>query len=185
MTYTKSLDAGHVEEAQAAQSRTSGRLARRAWTTVLALCLSLGFSFVNAGSASALNEGDVISTNFLRNWETGRCLGLSETGEVITSQCINGWGLQQWDIVYRLTGGVDYVWIRLHGTNLCLSYENDVSVRECNIWTDFTWAGFGAGWDKVQLMNSETGTYLDSNYAGNVYLHDYNGGGYQTWKSGY
>ncbi|MEU3620315.1 RICIN domain-containing protein [Streptomyces sp. NPDC006872] len=193
MTYTEKLDAGQTEGTQTpTQSRTAGRIAHRVWTMVLALAASMGFVFLNAGSASALNAGDVIRVDLLRNWETGRCLMANRvTASVTTEPCQSGNVLQTWAIVYATHISYDIVQIRLNGTGLCLDQRNDVSIAPCMGINDGYgdnqyWYGQGSSWDQVMLDNLAWGVgVLDSNYNGDVYIHEANWGGYQKWKSGY
>ncbi|MGW0949269.1 RICIN domain-containing protein [Streptomyces sp. NPDC002623] len=168
-------------------------LVSRATTALLALAVSMGFLFLNAGSAAALNDGDLITTNFIRSWQTGRCLDSNASGQVYTLPCQQGNNYQTWKIIYRYTDGHDRVSIMNVATGLCLAAEpKDLyQANGHNIFTgDYlkycgwarAWEGAGTSWDNVQLIN---GWCLDSNYAGDVYTTPCGDNDYQHWRVGY
>ncbi len=188
MMHTKRPAAEQAERVQAAvQSRTFGRFARRAWTAVLALAASMGFVFLNAGSAAALNPGDVIGTNTLRNWETGRCL-FGWTGQPWTQACDFGNNDDIWQVIYLFHFGNDVVQIKNKGTGRCLTAGQPPLMLGCDSNNRAQqWRGVGISWDKVRLANLADGKCLDSNRQGSVYVItcDAHENGYQMWKLGY
>lgn len=189
MLHVERLDTGQAEGARAAvQPRTSGRFARRAWTMVLTLAMSMGFVSLNAGSASALEFNDVISINLLRNWETGLCLYSHDVGSIRTVPCRQGDTNETWKIVYRGHVNNDLVYIQNMGTRRCLLDDHGrLSDYPCGSVTTNAYPifeGIGSGWDKVQLK-SDAGACLDSNRSGDAYINSCNSGGYQLWKSGF
>ncbi|NNN34425.1 hypothetical protein HLK59_29510 [Streptomyces sp. S3(2020)] len=191
MTLAEKPNAGGVD-GTSSRTRTPDRwsLARRVRTAVLAVAMSMGLVFLNAGSASALSPGDVIKTDLLRNWATGRCLSLNGIStSVITDGC-SGSVRQQWALVYRGTSTYDYVWIKNPWSGWCLTLNHSdlsVSLAACDPERPTQlWAGVGTSWDQVELANgTHDAIRLDSNANGDVYLLPPNGGGYQKWKSGY
>ncbi|MEU6348021.1 hypothetical protein ABZ896_01680 [Streptomyces sp. NPDC047072] len=196
----------HTED-QTLRRRILGRFAHRAWIAALALGVSVGLTFidsgsdslVNTGSDSQLQPGDVIKTDFLRNWETGRCLTADPNFKILvrTEPCGSpGDPSQTWSLVYsgHIDSG-DTVQIKNQSFGLCLFYDifnsRTTIAGKCmgdldsGAITGQHWVGIGEGWDKVELRNTAVGTALDSTAAGAVGLNPPNGGGNQKWKSGF
>ncbi|MFI7502742.1 RICIN domain-containing protein [Streptomyces sp. NPDC049687] len=187
MVNAERLDTGQAEGVKVSvKSHAPGRFARRVWTAVLAMAVSMGFVFLNAGSASALNYGDLIGRNFLRNWATGLCLDSNDlgngTGDVYTRPCQQGNKYQTWEVFYVFHAYYDMVYIRNQQTGFYLNMRDDGSLVT-RMYTSQAWEGAGTGWDKVSLRIS--GSCLDSNTSGSAYTLGCNDGGYQKWKLGY
>ncbi|MER5435057.1 ACP synthase [Streptomyces sp. NPDC002588] len=186
MTYAESSDMGQVEGVGGAKTRTRtsflGRFAIRGWVTALALGLSLGLSFVSAGPASAY-----VGQNFLRNWQTGRCLDSNHNGEVYTLPCQQGNDYQTWEPVFVAHYFYDVVEVHNKATGLCLylTAQNQLATSNCNNSSNALWIAAGS-WDVLQLQSFFNSTQcLDSNAAGSAYVLGCNGGGYQNWRLGY
>ncbi|MGW0949270.1 RICIN domain-containing protein [Streptomyces sp. NPDC002623] len=162
---------------------------RRATTALLALAVSMGFLFLNAGSASAINSGDVIGKNFLRSWQTGRCLDSNSNGDVYTLPCQQGNQYQTWEIKYQGHDTWDIVSIKNSATGLCLATHPDYGFLATSCSTAYIyWYGMGSGWDNVQLARASWphgGYCLDSDYAGDAYATPCGDNDYQHWKLGY
>ncbi|MFI6252227.1 RICIN domain-containing protein [Streptomyces sp. NPDC051016] len=154
----------------------------------------MAFSFANTSSASALTLGDVIGTNFLRNWATGRCLDSDASGNVYTNPCQQGNDYQTWTLTFVGHVGYDIVQVKNQATGRCLYWGNLDGARypytsDCfpgaAAYTLMTWLGVGSGWDQVQFKTRQEGLCLDSNSSGSAYMLGCNGGGNQLWKLGY
>ncbi|MER5432110.1 ACP synthase [Streptomyces sp. NPDC002588] len=159
------------------------RFVRRGWAGILAFGLSLGLTFLSASPASAY-----VDPNFLRNWETGRCLDSNAAGDVYTLPCQQGNAYQTWRMVFQYVNQYDVVEIQNQATWLCLTqnFYGELETAPCGEDRSQLFYGVGSGWDNVQLLNVLYSTQcLDSNYAGSAYLLTCNGGGYQHWKLGY
>lgn len=169
------------------------RFTRRGSAAALTLGLSLGVSLVSAGNASALSSGDVIGTNLLRNWETGRCLDAGwgdegGVGRVYTNPCQTGNAHQTWQIIYESHSTHDVVQVKNQATGLCLSSFGGGSTLRTDACSDSYndyWYGVGSSWEKVQFRNLWTGTCADSNSSGSAYHIGCNSGGNQLWKLGF
>ncbi|MFM9610595.1 RICIN domain-containing protein [Streptomyces niveiscabiei] len=161
--------------------------ARRARAALLALAMSAGFVSLNTGSASALSPGDLISSNLLRNWETGLCLESYSAGSIRTGRCQVGNTNQTWKIFYFTHGTHDEVYIQNAGTRRCLADPDGRLLVDFDCVNNGkpTFEGIGSSWDKVQLKSTSRGACLDSNRNGDAYMNSCNGGGYQLWKSGF
>lgn len=162
------------------------RFARRGWAAGAALGLALGLSVVNASPASAY-----VGPNFLRNWETGRCLDSDAEGNVYTNPCQSGNPYQTWNISFLKHEAYDIVEIENLGTYRCLIVEvgntpiPKLKTKYCKQYPFTGWEARGSSWDQVQLANKGVNGCVDSDYAGSAYLLECNGGGYQKWKLGY
>jgi Cytolethal distending toxin A/C domain len=172
----------------ALRSSALGLLSRRLWQVALALVLSLGLATVNASSASAADIG----SNFLHNWQTGRCLDSNAAGSVYTNPCQSGNGYQTWRVIYFGHTDYDIVQIRDVATGHCLWRDNGNPIAApCPADTapnvgGTLWRAVGSSWNLVNLTDPYADhPCLDSNYAGSVYILGCNGGGYQNWKLGY
>ncbi|MDX3453717.1 RICIN domain-containing protein [Streptomyces sp. ME02-8801-2C] len=167
--------------------------ARRGSAAALALGTSLGISLTGAGSASALSSGEVIGTNVLRNWETGRCLDAAAgdeggVGRVYTNPCQTGNAHQNWRVIYESHSTYDVVQVKNVATGLCLSTFGGGSTLRTDACSDSFndyWYGVGSSWDQVSFRNLVTGTCADSDYNGSAYAIGCNDGGFQKWKLGF
>jgi len=164
-----------------------GRLARRGSTVALAVGMSVGALFMSTTPASAY-----VGENFLRNWETGRCLDADGTGSIYTLPCQSGNAYQTWQPVYLRNNGSDVVQVVNKATGRCLHVNgrgalmtewcNDPSI---NVSANQQFYAIGSSWNQIELKNDLFKTCVDSNHNGAAYVTGCNGGGYQKWKLGF
>ncbi|KND28198.1 hypothetical protein IQ63_33835 [Streptomyces acidiscabies] len=77
--------------------------------------MSLGALFMSTTPASAY-----VGENFLRNWETGRCLDADNTGSIYTLPCQQGNAYQTWEPNYIRHSTYDMVQVKNKATGRCL-----------------------------------------------------------------
>lgn len=200
MLDTERPNAGRVGGAWAPpRISVRGLFSRRWWTGVLTLVMSMGFATISASPASAL-EWTYIGTNFLRNWETGRCLDSNSPGAVYTNPCQQGNDYQKWQVYRVERGDYDHVVLMNQATRNCLYIPDDlgsgVSAVGCGPIIDIPvkpqihWRAVGTSWNQVQFTGVDPANVnwyrcLDSNRNGSAYVQACNGGGFQKWKLGY
>ncbi|MDX3381823.1 ricin-type beta-trefoil lectin domain protein [Streptomyces niveiscabiei] len=167
--------------------RTSLRhFARRGSTAALAVGMSVGALFMSTTPASAY-----VGENFLRNWETGRCLDADDTGSIYTLPCQQGNAYQTWQPIYVRHDTYDVVQVKNKATGRCLhvNAHGALTTYWCDESGNPNWnqrfAAKGSGWDRIELTNVLFNTCVDSNHAGAAYVTGCNGGGYQKWKLGF
>jgi ricin-type beta-trefoil lectin protein len=164
----------------------AGRTARWLAAAAAAFCAASAAVVVNASPAQA-NPG----SNYLRNMATGRCLEFNGASLFTSSSCSYGNRKQAWMPV--IIGHTDHDHVLLVATDLghgCLNggdRGNAIYLEACgpsNSRPSQDWKAVGQSYHQVQYVNAN-GRCLDSNDAGDVYLHDCNNGGFQQWKLGY
>jgi len=186
MVNTTELKADSAETAQESTRTAFGRFARRSATATLAVGMSVGALFMATTPASAY-----VGENFLRNWETGRCLDADNSGSIYTLPCQSGNAYQTWQPVYLRHTSADEVQIRNKATGRCLHVNGNGALT--TYWCDDSgnpsfnqrFLANGSSWDNVELKNSLFGSCVDSNRDGAAYANGCNGGGYQKWKLGF
>jgi len=186
MVNTTELKADSAETAQESTRTAFGRLARRTATATLAVGMSVGALFMATTPASAY-----VGENFLRNWETGRCLDADGTGSIYTLPCQSGNAYQTWEPIYHHHNGSDVVQIKNKATGRCLHVNGHgaLTTEWCNdpwgVSANQQFYAIGSSWNQVELKNELFKTCVDSNYNGAAYANGCNGGGYQKWKLGF
>ncbi|MCM2422647.1 ricin-type beta-trefoil lectin domain protein [Streptomyces sp. RKAG293] len=157
-----------------------------------ALCAVAVFQAPAANAATGY-----IGNNYLRNWETGRCLDSNAGGSVYTLPCnlpVKSNKNQLWE-PQRLGHAFfsDIVLVRNVGTDRCLTMDRSrsgVHTEPCNS-SDYyqQWEASGSGWENISLEKRFAGAdslyALDSNRQGGAYAREFNGGGFQHWKFGF
>jgi hypothetical protein len=133
-------------------------------------------------------QADYVGTNYLRNWATGRCLETNESGQVYTNPCTLPVGSnpnQSWTPRRVGHDGYDIVILTNRAGRCLMNVDFLYAHYGCdNVFLDhYAWGAKGT-WYQVVLEN-EIGGCLDSNQAGQAYLHACNGGGFQKWRFGY
>lgn len=139
--------------------------------------------------AQAPAQADYVGTNYLRNWATGRCLETNQSGQVYTNPCTLPVGSnpnQSWTPRRVGHDGHDVVLLVNVATDRCLM-NVDVLIAHLGCSSanlpNYAWGAKGT-WYQVVFEN-EAGGCLDSNHAGQAYMHGCNGGGFQKWRFGY
>ncbi|QNP68350.1 RICIN domain-containing protein [Streptomyces roseirectus] len=163
-----------------------GRFARRGSTVALAAGMSVGALFMSSTPASAY-----VGENFLRNWETGRCLDADNEGSIYTLPCQQGNAYQTWQPIFVQHTSYDVVQLKNKATGKCLHVNGGGALT--TYWCDESgvpssnqrFAAKGSSWNQIELVNDLFRSCVDSNYAGAAYANGCNGGGYQKWKLGY
>ncbi|MHC5907718.1 RICIN domain-containing protein [Streptomyces sp. S6] len=186
MVNTEEMKTDSADTAQGSTQSVLGRFARRGSAMALAAGMSVGVLFMATTPASAY-----VGQNFLRNWETGRCLDADNEGNIYTNPCQSGNGFQTWEPIYLYNNGSDVVQVKNKGTGKCLHVNGNGALT--TYWCDDNgtpsanqqFAAKGSSWNQVELTNRLFNTCVDSNYAGHAYVSGCNGGGYQKWKLGF
>ncbi|WP_326554219.1 RICIN domain-containing protein [Micromonospora sp. NBC_01813] len=167
--------------------QTAGRWRTRSRLTALFTTMFVVASMlVVQGPAQA----DYVGTNYLRNWATGRCLETNQSGQVYTNPCTLPVGSnpnQSWTPRRVGHDGYDIVILTNVATDRCLLNVDIVvahyGCENVNL-PNFAWGVKADPWYQMVLEN-EAGNCLDSNHAGQAYLHACNWGGHQKWRFGY
>ncbi|MGW2444528.1 RICIN domain-containing protein [Streptomyces sp. NPDC001675] len=142
---------------------------------------------VAAPSASASD-----TTNFLRSWQTGRCLDSNAEGRVYTSPCQEGNRYQQWRLVTRTgSNGHDLAWLQNDATSRILSSDGwSLQTKwdsDNKLDTTTWWEGLGPNWQDVNLRANSglVNNCLASDASGQAFMAQCDGGDWEDWKHGF
>ncbi|MGW2445771.1 RICIN domain-containing protein [Streptomyces sp. NPDC001675] len=172
----------------AAASREAVRRGSRKAFTFLGRSLAV-LSILGGTAAMSTSSASAAGSDFLRNWENGRCLDSNAAGEVYTNPCQFGNNYQQWQILNLHHGefGYDVAQFKNVATGLYLRY---VDYPQTGPYTDAQrtyWAGAGSDWQHAALLPQAGGANicLSGDGGGIVWTEPCSGAGYQNWKYGF
>ncbi|MEW2079983.1 hypothetical protein AB0941_41840 [Streptomyces sp. NPDC013433] len=183
-----SVDAERTEVGVVPSSRETARRGSRKALTLVGRCLAV-LGMLVGSAAVAAPSASAAGSDFLRNWENGRCLDSNYAGEVYTSPCQFGNAYQQWEMLNLQGGehGHDVAQFKNAATGLYLRY---VDYPQTGPYLDNTrtyWAGAGSDWQHAALRPLGGSFYLclASDGGGTVWTEACSGAGYQNWKYGF